>query len=347
MNFQKYQFISEKEKITIGDFLGNRIIQDKLRKDYLVKTMIQFIIFWMYFYILHLASQVDIIITITVGVWYPIVLTLVILIWTWKLSWYWEGRWEELKNLFHIDDSKKYSLEEGIKILWKQSFLDQIWEIDFIRNTIVIDENIYWSEVQTLDSSCSAEGNYYKSTSNYCYLFKIKLNKTVQGKIEVIKIRDSKVKLWVLTSLLSFTILWALVFFFGILLLYSILLIVPLVYKTLFSLSEYTQESKSGNKRFDSKYIILWGKGNLLNKFKNSGFFDYFSEIMDRKTTYEVHIENDTMYVKIDFMRSTLSRMNFIYFNIFNFRTNKQTIIDFYIDVMRIKRLKEKIEIMR
>lgn len=68
---------------------------------------------------------------------------------------------------------------------------------------------------------------------------------------------------------------------------------------------------------------------------------------MDRKTTYEVHIENDTMYVKIDFMRSTLSRMNFIYFNIFNFRTNKQTIIDFYIDVMRIKRLKEKIEIMR
>lgn len=342
MHRKTYSLLSLSEKSYIETFYWNRSIQKICRKRDTLKYILQFSFLGIYFFLFYLIYNIWIIPIFVMSTFYILFLVLIYLIlnlYTLKL---WKNKWKELFEIFDEAD-ENISLKGDITILRRKYFLNSFSRLNFIRNNIRINNDIIGSEVSTIDITWGISSNH-EYISNYCFLFKIKLKNKIDEKIQIIKVRDSKNKIFIfslaINSIFAF-ILFALISYFSVPI---IMLLVYVIYRGLLWLSWYSWESSSGNIKFDKKYLLIWKKTGIIKDMKKNGFFNDFSEFIDKKTTYELCIYGNIMYIKLDFLRSSPSRLLFIYNNIFNLRSSKRTLKDFYVDTIRIKHIKKLID---
>lgn len=338
-----YDFLSFWERSKIEDLLNNRDLQEMCKRRDIIKYFLQVLFLLISVTLVYSSYHISVLAAIFYWIFIPLALSIGFIISFWYILKIRTKQAKELQCIFSKNITDELSFSEDIKMLKKKYFLEHMQRINFLGNYISIQESGYGAELLTtymLSNGSSSQ----ECTSNYCFLFKMSLKSKINEKIQIIRIKNSKAKNLILALALNVCLgclLTLFIWYWS-----SLLAWVTFYcsYKFFVYSWEYSWEQKSWNCIFDKKYKILWKKTGLVKKLKNKGFFDTFSQIMDKKTTYEIHMQDDVMYVKVDFLRSSPSRLFFIYTNIFNFRSSMATVIDFYIDTIRIQKLKDIIE---
>lgn len=342
MKSSQYTFLSDLEKSKIQDLSSDRNIQRICKHRDIIKYSLQFFSILCIGWVAYIWYSIWFSIALFYGVSISLVIAIGYLFIFWSILKSNRGKSKELYYMFNKDISNKWLLLEDVKALRKKYFLEYMPKLKFLKNYIHIWEFFSGAELLTTYTGSSSE----EYISNYCFLFKVQLHNNIDEKIQIIKIRNSNTKNFILALLLNICFWCLLILVLWYWSIFLILVTFYYSYKFIKYSSKYSWEQNSWNHIFDKKYVILWKKSGIIKKMKNQWFFDTFSEIMDRKTTYEIYIQGNVMYIKLDFLRSSPSRIFFIYTNIFNLRSSMKTLIDFYIDTIRIQKLKEVIESM-
>ncbi len=345
MNLLKYKFLTDIEKSHIEDFLNNREIIAIAKKKDILKRTFQFIFLWIgggyYLYLGFLLIQIEIFLVIMYFTILPAITMLLGLIVLWRIWPYFRKKQQwRLDDIVSTSSIEPIWIREEIKKLRRVDFLESIQKIEYIDNIIDFGNSNYGAELLTSRMEWWVQSRY-KQITNFCFIYKFNLDVSIKQKLEIIKIRDLRRKLFIMSLVISLIFTGVLYFGMSYWALIPTSVLTTIIYKLLIWMSWEKKRQWIWNNIFDKKYEIIWRKSQIIKKLQEIWFFDDLTSILDPKTTYEIYVKDKMLYVKIDFLRSHISRINFIYWNIFNFRGYKQTMVDFYLDTVRAKRIQE------